>query len=83
MLNNAMEKILRTEVRLDKKKLKTPQELEKEIKEKIMILFQKDVNNISYDSIKSHFHNKNEFERLKIDMQLIANKILQKISKKI
>lgn len=80
MLNNAMEKIKRTEVRLDKKKLKTPQELENEIKEKIMILFQKDINNLPYDSIKNHFQNRNEFEKLKLDMQLIANKILKRIS---
>ncbi|MHA1194426.1 MAG: hypothetical protein ACTSP9_19450 [Promethearchaeota archaeon] len=46
MLNNAMEKVLRTEVRLIKKKLKTPQELEMEIKEKILILFQKDIKTI-------------------------------------
>jgi len=80
MLNNAMEKILRTEVRLNKKKLKTPQELETEIKEQIMILVQKDINNIPYELIKNNFQNKNEFEKLKIDMQLIANKILKRIS---
>ena len=80
MLNNAMEKVLRTEVRLSKKKLNTPQELETEIKEKIMILFQKDINHIPYELIKNHFQNRNEFERLKIDMQLIANKIIQRIS---
>jgi len=80
MLNNAMEKILRTEVRLNKKKLKTPQELETEIKEQIMILIQKDINNIPYELIKNNFQNKDEFERLKIDMQLIADKILKRIS---
>jgi len=80
MLSNAMEKILRTEVRLNKKKLNTPQELEKEIKEKIMILFQKDLNHIPFELIKSHFQDKNEFERLKINMQLLANKLLQRVS---
>ncbi|MHA1104525.1 MAG: hypothetical protein ACTSPN_02260 [Promethearchaeota archaeon] len=80
MLNNAMEKVLRTEVRLNKKKLQTPQELETEIKEKIMILFQKDINHIPYELIKNHFQNKNEFEKLKINMQVIANKILKRIS---
>jgi len=80
MLNNAMEKILRTEVRLNKKKLKTPQELETEIKEQIKILIQKDINHIPFELIKDNFQDKNEFEKLKIDMQLIANKILKRIS---
>ena len=80
MLANAMEKVLRTEVRLDKKKLKTPKELEIDIKAKIMILIQKDINNIPYELIKDHFQNKNEFERLKIDMQLLANKLLKRIT---
>ncbi len=80
MLNNAMEKIIRTEVRLKKKKLKTPQELETEIKEQIKILIQKDINHIPFELIKDNFQDKNEFEKLKIDMQLIANKILKRIS---
>jgi hypothetical protein len=79
MLNNAMEKVLRTEIRLDNKKLKSFEELEKEIKSKIKLMFQKDINNIPYESVKNHLASKREFDRVKIDMQLIADRILQKI----
>ncbi|MFX0059880.1 MAG: hypothetical protein ACFE85_18865 [Candidatus Hodarchaeota archaeon] len=78
MLNNAMQKVKRTEKML--KKYRTPKELEKEIKNKIKILFQKDLNNIPYEKIKIHIPDRNEYDRLKIEMLLLADKILNKIS---
>jgi len=78
MLNNAMLKVKRTEKML--KKYKSPNELEKEIKNKIKILFQKDLNNIPYEKIKLHIPDKSEYNKLKIDMQLIVDNILNKIS---
>lgn len=79
MLNNAMLKVKRTEKLFDKS-VKDKATLEREIKEKIKILFQKDLNSISYDKIKTHFSNKSEYEKLKIDMQLLAAELLNKIS---
>lgn len=78
MLNNAMLKVKRTENMLKEKK--SMKELEKEIKNKIKIVFQKDLNNIPYQNIQDFFQNKIQFEKTKIDMQLLADKILNKIS---
>lgn len=78
MLNNAMLKVKRTENMLKEKK--SMKELEKEIKNKIKIVFQKDLNNIPYQNIQDFFPNKIQFEKTKIDMQLLADKILNKIS---
>jgi len=72
MLNNAMLKVKRTEKML-KKYLPN---LEKEIKDKIKIVFQKGLNSIFYEKIQEHFTNKTQFEKLRIDMSLLANKIL-------
>ena len=79
MLNNAMEKISRTETNLDDKTALSTSQLEQEIKKKIKILFQKDMNNISFDEIKEHVPTKEDFNKLKIDMQLIADRILKSI----
>jgi len=79
MLNNAMLKVNRTEKLFDKS-IKDKGTLEREIKGKIKILFQKDLNSITYDKIKTHFSNKAEYEKLKIDMQLLADELLNKIS---
>jgi hypothetical protein len=78
MLNNAMLKVKRTKNTYNKD-LKDQTTLEREIKEKIKILFQKDLNNIIYDKIKSHFSTKSEYDRLKVEMQLLVDKLLQKI----
>ncbi|MHA1439780.1 MAG: hypothetical protein ACTSPD_19715 [Promethearchaeota archaeon] len=78
MLNNAMEKIIRTEKRL--KKLNNQKEIEKKIKLQIKILFEKDLNGIPFEAVKEYFKNKEEYEQLKIEMQLLADKILKKIS---
>ena len=75
MLNNAMLKIKRTEKMLNKSSVN----LEQEIKDRIKIVFQKDVNNISYEKIQEHFTNKFQFEKLRIDMLLLADKILKLI----
>ncbi|MFX0020807.1 MAG: hypothetical protein ACFE9S_00655 [Candidatus Hermodarchaeota archaeon] len=78
MLNNAMLKIKRTEkIFKEKKGIK---ELEKEIKDKIKIVFQKDINNIPFNKVQEHFKNQVEFEKVKIEMQLLVDKILNKIT---
>ena len=79
MLNNAMEKISRTEVNLDDKQAQSLTELEQEIKKKIKILFQKDLNNITFEEVKEFIPTNDEFYKLKIDMQLIADRILKSI----
>jgi transcription initiation factor TFIIIB Brf1 subunit/transcription initiation factor TFIIB len=78
MLSNAMEKVKRTERRL--KIAESASNLEEQIKNKIKILFQKDLNNIIFKDVKQHLSNKTEYNKLKLDMQLKANKILNKIT---
>jgi len=78
MLNNAMLKVKNTE--LTWKKIKNLGEIEKEIKEKIKILFQKDLNNIPYDEVKEYIPDKSDYEKLKIEMQLLVDGYLEKIS---
>ncbi len=78
MLNNAMIKVKRTERRL--KIAESASNLEEQIKNKIKILFQKDINNILFRDVKQHLSNKTEYNKLKLDMQLVANKILNKIT---
>jgi len=78
MLNNAMLKVKRTEkIFKDKKSTK---ELENEIKSRIKIVFQKDLNHIPYDKVQEFFNNKMEYEKIKINMLLLVDKILNKIS---
>ena len=78
MLNKAMMKVKRTENLLDTQKDKT--DLESDIKNRIKILFQKDLNNIPYEMVKQHFSNQEEYDRLKVEVQLKLDKILAKIS---
>jgi len=78
MLNNAMLKVRKTEKMLKDKK--TARDLEKEIKNRIKIVFQKDINSIPYEEVQEHFSNNSQFEKIKINMQLIADKILNDIS---
>ena len=78
MLANAMEKVQRTETMLKEKK--DPSELEKEIKNKIKIVFQKDLNSIPFEEVQEVIPNLSEFERIKINMQLKLDKILNRIS---
>jgi len=78
MLNNAMLKVKRTEKRL--KGYKNATNLEEDIKNKIKILFQKDLNNIKFERVDQHFSSKSDYTKLKLELQLLAAKILQKIS---
>ncbi|UCD00668.1 MAG: hypothetical protein JSV23_07190 [Promethearchaeota archaeon] len=78
MLNNAMLKVKRTEKMLIEKK--TPKDLEKEIKNRIKIVFQKDLNGIPYEEVQEFFLSKSEFEKVKINMQLLADKMLNFIT---
>jgi hypothetical protein len=78
MLNNAMLKIKRTEKIFKDKK--GPNELEKEIKTKIKIVFQKDLNHIPYEKVQEFFKNKVEYEKIKMEMLLLVDKILNKIT---
>ena len=78
MLNNAMLKVKRTEkIFKDKKSTK---ELENEIKSRIKIVFQKDLNHIPYDKVQEFFYNKMEYEKTKIEMLILVDKILNKIT---
>jgi len=79
MLNNAMQKVRRTEDTFNKQ-TKTIYDLEKEIKEKIKILFQKDLNQIPYEAVQTHFKDKGEYQKLKLEMQKRVNTILNQIS---
>ena len=78
MLNNAMLKVKRTDKRL--KGYKNANNLEEDIKNKIKILFQKDLNNINFERVEQHFSSKLDYTRLKLELQLLAAKILLKIS---
>ena len=78
MLNNAMLKIKKVEKK-QKKKKKSTTDIEKEIKEKIKILFQKNLNDIPYEKIEPFFQDKSQYDRVKIEMQLLVNKFLEQI----
>ncbi|MFX0082813.1 MAG: hypothetical protein ACFE94_13770 [Candidatus Hodarchaeota archaeon] len=77
MLANAMSKVKRTEKML--KEHKDPSLIEKEIKNKIKIVFQKDLNSIPHEKVREFFSNKSQFEKTKINMQLLVDKILKLI----
>lgn len=78
MLNNAMLKIKKTEKMW--KKLKTTDDIEKEIKNRIKILFGKDLHNIPYEKVKEHIPSKSEYNKLQVEMQLITDRLLNEIS---
>ncbi len=78
MLNNAMLKVLKSEDRW-KDKLVDTDNLEIDIKKKIKILFQKNLNDIPFESIKGYFIEEEGYSKLKIEMQLVLDKILKKI----
>ncbi|MFX1385306.1 MAG: hypothetical protein ACFFBP_23060, partial [Promethearchaeota archaeon] len=81
MLNNAMLKIKNVEKKR-KKKIKTESDIERDIKEKIKILFQKNLNSIPFNKVNEFFNDTSEYEKSKIEMLLMANDLLQKISYK-
>ncbi len=78
MLNNAMLKVKKSEKVW--KKLKTTNEIEKEIKHRIKILFGKDLHNIPYEKVKDHIPSKSEYNKVQVEMQLIADQLLNEIS---
>ena len=77
MLNNAMLKVKRTEKMLKEKK--SAQDIENEIKNRIKIVFQKDLNNIPYEKVQEFIPTKSQFEQTKIKMILLVDKILNTI----
>ncbi len=77
MLNNTMLKVKRTENMFKSKKTKL--DIEKEIKNRIKIVFQKDLNHISFKVVKEFFTDKVEYEKVKMEMLLLVDKILNKI----
>ncbi|MBD3195234.1 MAG: hypothetical protein GF317_09275 [Candidatus Lokiarchaeota archaeon] len=79
MLNNAMLKVLKAEQKWNQKSISS-KDLEKEIKKKIKILFQKNLNDIPFQEVKEHIYTKNDFNKLKIEMQLILDGLLKRIS---
>ena len=79
MLNNAMLKVKRIEKMLNKK-YKNVSDIEKEIKNKIKIVFQKDLNGIPFEKVSDQIKTKEQFNKLKIDMMLLADEYLINIS---
>lgn len=81
MLNNAMIKVKRAQKEENRiKKFKTEEQIEKEIKEKIKIVFQKDLNSLDNQKIGEFFEDRTQWEKLKIEMLLRLDKILKQIS---
>jgi hypothetical protein len=78
MLNNAMLKIRRTEEFW--KKFRKIEDIDNEIKNRIKVLFEKGLNNIPYEKVKMFINSKSDYNKLKIEMQLMANELLDKIS---
>ncbi|MHA1149015.1 MAG: hypothetical protein ACTSR8_12325 [Promethearchaeota archaeon] len=81
MLNNAVYRIKAAEQKRKlKKSQKTITEIESEIKQKIKILFQKNLNNIPYTKVEDQVSSSEDFEKLKIKMTLKADEILHNIT---
>ena len=78
MLNNAMLKVKRTEKMLTEKK--SVKDLETIIKNRIKIVFQKDLNGIPFEEVQEFFSDNSQFEKVKINMQLLVDKILKHIT---
>ncbi|MBD3253542.1 MAG: hypothetical protein GF383_00535 [Candidatus Lokiarchaeota archaeon] len=78
MLASAMHKVRKTETYWNK--IKSVRELEKQIKERIKIVFQKDLNNASYEEVEEYIPTEESFEKMKIEMQLSLDRLLKKIS---
>jgi len=77
MINNATEKLLDTEKKW--KKLKSTSEIEKKIKEKIKIVFQKNLNNIPFEQVQDHFKSIDHYNNNKLEMQLLVDDLLNQI----
>ncbi|MFO8020489.1 MAG: hypothetical protein R6U96_17840 [Promethearchaeia archaeon] len=79
MINNAMLKVKKMENNFQAKKIQRKNQLDELILNKIKILFQKDLNSIPYEQIKEHILDNDRYNKLKIEMQLLADKLLNKI----
>ncbi len=79
MLNNAMLKVKRTEKMLNKK-YKNVSDIEKDIKNKIKIVFQKGLNGIAFEKVSDQIKTEEQFNKLKLDMMLMADEYLINIS---
>ncbi|MFX1237358.1 MAG: hypothetical protein ACFFAS_16470 [Promethearchaeota archaeon] len=82
MLNNAMLKIKSIEKKKKEKNIKKKSDIEAEIKAKIKILLQKNLNDIPFNQVEEFFQDQAEYEKCKIDMLLLADRILQEITYK-
>ena len=79
MINNATLKVKKAEKKWHEK-YKNNLEIEKEIKNKIKVLLQKNLNDIPFEKVKEFFSQESQYDRLKIEMLLSADKLLNKIS---
>ncbi|MHA1724515.1 MAG: hypothetical protein ACTSYC_09640 [Promethearchaeota archaeon] len=87
MLSKAMTRIRKTEQNWSKKKQKQIKKqapkirdtLEHEIKNKIKLLFQQNLNNILFSDVKHVINDEQEHEKLKMKMLLAVNRILNVI----
>jgi len=90
MLNNALIKVgtiklkkkkekdeVLKSIKIEKKKLK--QELEQKLKEQIKFLFNREINKLQYEQVSKYVESKEGFENIKIQMQLLAYKVLKLI----
>jgi len=87
MLSKAMTRIRKTEQnesterlkKMKKQAFKIKDTLEHEIKSEIKILFQQNLNNVPYKEVKHVVDDEQEFERLKMEMSLAVDRILNLI----
>ncbi|MGV9173038.1 MAG: hypothetical protein ACOC44_19035 [Promethearchaeia archaeon] len=79
MINNAMLKVKKMEKNYQVKIIQDPDQLDEIILKKIKILFQKDLNSIPYQKVKERISDKERYNRMKIEMQLLADKLLNKM----
>jgi hypothetical protein len=91
MLNNALNKIETIQVkkkkpdkdeeykRIKKEKQLLKQKLEKKLREQIKFLFERGLNKIPYETVSNFVRDEEDFENVKIQMQLLAHKVLKLI----
>lgn len=90
MLNNALIKVSTIKVKkkkdidnvlksIKKEKKQLKLELEKKLKEQIKFLFNREINRIPYHLVSYYIESEEKFENMKIQMQLLAFKVLKLI----
>lgn len=90
MLNNALIKVNTIKVKkkkdidnvlksIKKEKKQLKLELEKKLKEQIKFLFNREINRIPYHLVNYYIESEEKFENMKIQMQLLAFKVLKLI----